>query len=85
MGKVESMQGDFAGRLRLIRVSKGITIREMAELLDISERTERSYENRDRGPTTNAAMRIAETLGVPFMWLMGFGPTFSWEVAETPQ
>ena len=70
------VRSEFPVRLRLLRTDMGMTQREMAWELGHTERIHAEYENGRKDPGTKRAKEMAETLGVPWMWLIGYGETF---------
>ncbi len=74
------LRSDFGKRLQMVRVSRDMDQREMAELLGVTQRAISFYECNQREPTTLQVKRYAEILGVPFEWLCGWGEDFSFEV-----
>lgn len=74
----DTLQSDFGTRLRQLRVERDMTQYEFAELIGHSLRAEQEYETNRRDPGTKRAQEIAEQLGVPWLWLIGYGDTFPW-------
>lgn len=72
------LESDFGTRLLMVRIYKDMTQQEMGELLGLSAKTICGYETNRRCPSTGKAKEYAEKLGVPFLWLCGWGKTFSW-------
>lgn len=70
---------DFGIRLRLLRISMGLSIQEMADKLYHVYGTQIQYEKGNRHPSTARAQEIADALDVPISWLLGEGKTFAWE------
>lgn len=58
------MQNYFGNNLRFIRFERGLSLRDMAEFLDLNYETLRRYENGSREPTCKTAIMIAEKLGI---------------------
>lgn len=50
--------------LKRLRKSKGLTLKALAEKLNIPVRTYQRYESGERKPDIQTAIRIADTLGV---------------------
>ena len=61
----------IGGRLKKLRISKGITQREMANKLDLSYSTYSNYENNYREPKFETIEKVAEILGVTVDYLIG--------------
>ena len=78
-GDYDELTSDFATRLRQVRVELHMTQQEAADYLGHSLRTQQAYENDCKDPGTRRAKEIAECFGVPFLWLIGYGETFSCE------
>lgn len=60
----------FNDRLRATRIARGITLRDMAEQLDIRLRNYQKYESGDSLPTYDKLIRIADFLSVPIDFLL---------------
>ncbi|MDD6070111.1 MAG: helix-turn-helix transcriptional regulator [Clostridiales bacterium] len=58
-------------RIKMLRKSKGISQREMANLCDIPVTTYSNYENNNREPSVDNLEKIANTLEVPLADLLG--------------
>lgn len=61
----------FAQRLKQAREEKGLTVRELAEMINTSAATISRYENAIHEPKSNTIALLAEKLGVNPAWLMG--------------
>lgn len=77
-----TQESDFGKRLELTRRWLGLTQEQAGVLLQCPKSTIGSYEALTRFPSTKQVRRFAEVLGVPFLWLCGWGPTFSFEVGH---
>lgn len=63
---------DFGTVLRNIRVSRHMTLEEMAALLGTTKQALSRYERGERTPKITAAARFAEVLGIPLENLIGY-------------
>lgn len=81
-GSYDELTSDFGTRLRQVRVELHMTQPEAAEYLKHSLKTQQDYENNRKDPGTRRAKEIAESFGVPFLWLIGYGDTFSCKMAN---
>lgn len=61
----------FSDRLKLLRLSLGITQKDFAEKIGITASALSSYENNLKNPSITVAKRIAETFNVSIDWLCG--------------
>jgi len=59
----------FSVRLRECRKAKGITQRELADMLDVTEGAYRAYETDRASPSPAALKLLAERLGVSISYL----------------
>lgn len=59
-------------RLKELRVARGMSQRELAELAGITQRAISSYESGERRPTGETLLRIAQIFGVSPEYLMGW-------------
>ena len=66
-------------KTRQIRLSKGFTTRQLAELSGISKSQITRIENNQQVPTIDTLCRIAEALGVPVE------STYEYHHTENPQ
>lgn len=66
---------DFGDALRTIRVMRGMTQEEFAELLGTSKQVISRYENGQRSPKISVAKEYAERLGITLSELNGDAPT----------
>ncbi|MDO4864912.1 MAG: helix-turn-helix transcriptional regulator [Clostridia bacterium] len=63
--------GVFSGRLREVRVLRGITQEELAEMADIARTMIGRYETTDQLPALDTLVRIADALGTSTDYLLG--------------
>ena len=63
---------EFGNTLREIRMEKGYTLDQMAELLGATKQALSRYENGKRTPKITVAAKFAEKLGVPLEQMMGY-------------
>lgn len=61
----------LAERLKELRTEKGLTQKELANLLDISPSAIAMYEVKRRDPDTNTLIKIADVFGVSIDYLVG--------------
>lgn len=61
----------FKDRLRSARISRGLTLQEVADALCISLRTMQKYESGDREPPFCTLATLADLLNVPTDFLLG--------------
>lgn len=61
----------FAKRIRELRESQGIGVRELASILGISHASISLYENCKREPTVSVAKLFADYFGVTCDYLLG--------------
>jgi transcriptional regulator with XRE-family HTH domain len=61
----------IGSRIKELRISKGVTQREMANKLDLSYSTYSNYENNYREPKFETIEKVAEILGVTIDYLIG--------------
>lgn len=73
---------DFGRRLRLYRTARGMTQRDVGAVIHYSNKVISDWERLRKSPTTEQVSTFAEQLNVPFDWLCGWGPDFSWEKTE---
>lgn len=64
----------FGARLRVVRISRGVSLDEFSALLGISKQVLRRYEQGLRCPLLTEAWKFSRTLGVPFHVLVGERP-----------
>ena len=62
---------NFADRLKELRKSKGVTQRQMADLLGIAERNYQRYETGVVDPTASNATKLADFFEVSVDYLIG--------------
>ena len=63
-------QKKIGKRIKSIRESQGLTRKEFAEKLNVTERTVANYEQGQRGSNTKVLEKIADALGVSFAELV---------------
>jgi transcriptional regulator with XRE-family HTH domain len=68
MGKVNEV---FAERIKLLRESKGLGVRELANILGISHSSISMYENCKREPTVSICKLFADYFNVSCDYLLG--------------
>ena len=61
----------FAERLQTLRKEKGMTQREMAELMQMQLRSYQHYEGGDRRPDYEGLIALADYFGVSTDYLLG--------------
>ncbi len=61
----------FAERLQALRKEKGMTQREMAELMQMQLRSYQHYEGGDRRPDYEGLIALADYFGVSTDYLLG--------------
>lgn len=61
----------FAERIKELRMERGYTHKQLADLLGISESSVSMWETGQRSPTKNRMYRIAELFDVSFDYLTG--------------
>lgn len=61
----------LAKRIKLLRKQKGLTQKQLADLLDISASTVAMYETGRREPDTQTLNKFAELFGVSVDYLLG--------------
>lgn len=61
----------FAERLQALRKEKGMTQREMAELMQMQLRSYQHYEGGDRRPDYEGLIALADYFGVSIDYLLG--------------
>lgn len=71
MRKVRQEVMPFASNLKMLRESKGMTIRELAEELNISKSAVQQYEAATSDPSITVVRKIAEYFDVDINWLAG--------------
>lgn len=60
----------FGSNLKLIRIEKGLSQSDLAELLHTDRSSISKWEREERSPTIEQAKKIAEALGVPVINLI---------------
>lgn len=60
---------DMKWRLVACRVQNGYTQREVAELIDVSEKTLVSWESGKTAPNMDKAQRLSEVYGIPLAYI----------------
>ena len=63
--------GVFGKRLREVRLERGITQEQLAEMADISRVMIGRYETTDQLPALDTLVRLADALGVSTDYLLG--------------
>jgi len=71
IGNENTARAKFAERLESLRIKKAITQREIAEYLDIHERTYQMYEHDKREPSHETTIKIANYFNVSADYLLG--------------
>lgn len=61
----------FADTLKKLRSKRGITQKELALTLGVSERTVRKYESGEMQPSTDKLLQLAEFFNVSVDYLLG--------------
>lgn len=61
----------FCDRLRSSRITRGFTLQESADAIDVSLRTYQRYESGDVYPDLEHLVEIADLLNVPTDFLLG--------------
>ena len=61
----------FASRLRSVRMHRKLTQQKMADLLSVSLNAYQKYEQRERAPSLETLVRIADELNVSIDYLLG--------------
>ena len=69
---MESSMPNFADRLKELRTTKGVTQKNMAELLGITERNYQRYEYGLVDPIASNTAKLADFLGVSIDYLLGY-------------
>lgn len=62
----------FGNRLKELRKAKGFTQKEIAQMLDLKERTYKSYENNERETDSQVLVKIANLFDVSIDYLLDF-------------
>ena len=62
---------DFAERLKDLRTDRGMTMKQLAAAVDVSEMAISRWESRSRIPNIILAMDIAKYFGVTLDYLVG--------------
>ncbi len=62
----------FADNLRKIRKEKGLTQKELADLLGVSKRTIINYESQDSAPSDRILEKIVTTLDISLEEILGY-------------
>lgn len=63
--------GNFSNRLKLLRKERNLKKKELANLLQVSERTYSYYESDERQPTLSNIEKLADYFGVSTDYLLG--------------
>ena len=61
----------LADRLRMLRKGRKLSRKEVAEHLEIAERSYQRYENAEREPTASVLIKMADFYGVTIDYLVG--------------
>ena len=61
----------FSSRLKELRKNKGVTQKQVAEILEISERNYRRYESGEIDPLTSNTIKLANYFNVSVDYLLG--------------
>ena len=64
---------DFGNRLRYLREANGLSRKELAKKINISEATISRYENDKMRPTLETSFAIAKVFNVSLDWMAGRG------------
>lgn len=62
----------FGERLKMIREERGMTLLDLAKILETTKSTLSRYENGKIDPNLDSAITIAKALHVSLDWLAGF-------------
>ena len=62
---------DLGKRLKIARIGKGLSQKQVAELLDVSKSTISQYETGESSPPTSALMKLTSIFGVSADFLLG--------------
>ena len=66
------MWGDYMNnRIRELRKKKGITMKQLGEIVDLAESTISQYETGKREPDNETLLKISEYFGVTVGYLLG--------------
>lgn len=65
------MNDNFGEKLKKARIEKGIKVKEMADIIGVSERAYRNYESGDRDVGTLALKKICSHLKISSAYLLG--------------
>lgn len=60
----EKREVDFHNRVKLLRVERGLSRKELADLIDVHPQTIGYIERRQFNPSIEIALRLSDTLGV---------------------
>ncbi|MBQ8962882.1 MAG: helix-turn-helix transcriptional regulator [Clostridia bacterium] len=81
--------GQFSERIREVRMMRGITQEQLAEMADISRVMIGRYETTDQLPAVDTLIRIADALGISADYLLGrtdtLDATFAGRYVEPPK
>ena len=61
----------FATNLKMLRESKGLTLRELAYELDVGKSSLQQYESAKADPSMTVVRKVAEYFDVDVNWLIG--------------
>lgn len=62
---------NFSNRLKEIRITKGITQKQLAQHLEITDRSYQNYEYGNREPNFDTAIKLADLFDVSLDYLVG--------------
>jgi XRE family transcriptional regulator, regulator of sulfur utilization len=68
------MQDDIGHRLKLLRVERGLTLRQVQELCGVAKDTVGYLERGEHRPHASTLWKLAKAYGVPASDLMGPAP-----------
>lgn len=73
---------DFGARLRLLRQSKGLTQKQLAENLNLTKSVVSAYETDMRLPSYDVLIKISNIFGVSTDYLLGVHQKKTLEVSD---
>ena len=73
---------DFGARLRLLRQSKGLTQKQLAENLNLTKSVVSAYETDMRLPSYDVLIKISNIFGVSTDYLLGVHQKRTLEVSD---
>lgn len=77
-----SYEKNFAKRLKLARQATGLTVEQLAEILDMSPKTIWHLESGEKGTSISTLINLCNTLKVSPDYLLGTNLTYSVNEAE---